>query len=128
VDFLDAGEVGWGSTEYVVIRSKTPLPLVASYLLARNDDFRSFAIQGMTGSSGRQRVAAELLGSYKLALPTEPRLMKVLGGIVDPLFEMARANASESRTLAELRNTLLGPLLSGELTTKSAEQAVGAAL
>ena len=34
----------------------------------------------------------------------------------------------ESRTLAELRDTLLGPLLSGELTIKSAEKAVGAAL
>lgn len=128
VDFLEPGEVGWGSTEYVVIRSKTPLPLVASYLLARNDDFRSFAIQGMTGSSGRQRVAAELLGSYKLALPTEPLGMKAFGDIVDPLFEMARTNASESRTLIELRDTLIDPLISGELTITSAEKAVGAAL
>ena len=37
-------------------------------------------------------------------------------------------SSSESRTLAELRDTLLGPLLSGELTIKSAEKAVGAAL
>lgn len=128
VDCLEPMEVGWGSTEYVVIRAKPPLPLVASYLLARDDDFRSFAIQGMIGSSGRQRVSSDLLGSYKLALPTDPLLMKALGDIVDPLFEMARANASESRTLAELRDTLLGPLLSGDLTINAAETAVGASL
>lgn len=128
VDFLEGGEVGWGSTEYVVIRSKAPLSLVASYLLARNDDFRSFAIQGMTGSSGRQRVAADLLGRYKLALPSDPSLLKAFGRIVDPLFKMAHANATESRALAELRDTLLGPLLSGELTINSAEKAVGAAV
>ena len=62
VDCLEPKEVGWGSTEYVVIRSKPPLPLVASYLLARNDDFRSFAIQAMIGSSGRQRVSSEPAG------------------------------------------------------------------
>ena len=26
VDFLDDGQVGWGSTEYIVFRSKPPLP------------------------------------------------------------------------------------------------------
>ena len=127
VDLLESGEVGWGSTEYIVIRSKLPMPLVASYLLARNDDFRAFAIQGMTGSSGRQRVAADVLGSYKLALPSDPRLLNAFGTIVDPFFQMAHANFAESRALAELRDTLLVPLLSGELTIKAAEKVVGAA-
>jgi type I restriction enzyme S subunit len=128
VDFLGAGEVGWGSTEFTVIRSKPPMPLVASYLLARNDDVRAFAIQGMTGSSGRQRVAADVLGGYMLALPADPRVLTTFGAMVEPLFEMARANAVESRTLAELRDTLLGPLLSGELTIKAAEKVVGEAV
>jgi len=128
VDLLEAGEVGWGSTEYIVIRSKPPMPLMASYLLARNDDFRAFAIQSMTGSSGRQRVAADVLGSYKLALPSDPRLLKAFGTIVEPFFQMAHANFAESRALAELRDTLLGPLLSGELTIKAAEKVLGAAL
>jgi type I restriction enzyme, S subunit len=128
VDFLEPGEVGWGSTEYIVIRSRRPMPLVTSYLLARSEDFRAFAIQGMTGSSGRQRVGADLLGRYKLALPRDSRLLKAFGTIVEPLFAMARANSVESRTLAELRDTLLGPLLSGGVTIKAAEKAVGAAV
>jgi type I restriction enzyme S subunit len=128
VDFLGPAEVGWGSTEYIVIRSKPPVPLLTSYLLARNEDFRAFAIQGMTGSSGRQRVGADLLRRYQLALPSDPRLWKTFGTIVEPLFEMAKANSEESRTLAELRDTLLGPLLSGEITINAAEKAIEAAV
>jgi len=128
VDVLEAGEVGWGSTEYIVIRSRLAMPLVPSYLLARSDDFRAFAIQGMTGSSGRQRVGADVLGSYKLPLPSDPRLLEAFGTFVEPFLNMARANSTESRTLVELRDALLGPLLSGELTIKAAEQAVGAVL
>ncbi len=128
VDLLEEGEVGWGSTEYIVIRSKLPMPLPASYLLARNEDFRAFAIQGMTGSSGRQRVGADVLGSYKLALPSDPRVLKAFGTVVEPFFRMAQASCSESRALAELRDALVGPLLSGDLTVKAAEKAAGAAL
>ena len=39
-----------------------------------------------------------------------------------------RSSSTPPRTLMQLRDTLLGPLFSGELTTKSAQKAVGAAL
>jgi type I restriction enzyme S subunit len=128
VDFLEDGQVGWGSTEYIVMRSRPPLPHVISYLLARDEDFRAFAIQGMTGSSGRQRVGTDVLARHKLAVPSDPRVFNAFGTIVEPLFEMAKANFAESRTLAALRDTLLGPLLSGELTIKAAEKAIEAAV
>ena len=43
VDFLDEGQVGWGSTEYIVLRPKAPLPPEFAYCLARSDEFRDFA-------------------------------------------------------------------------------------
>ena len=58
VDFLDEDEVGWGSTEYIILRPKPPLPVEFGYYLARSDDLRMFAIHNMTGSTGRQRVAS----------------------------------------------------------------------
>jgi type I restriction enzyme S subunit len=61
VDFLRDGQVGWGSTEYIVLRPKSPLPHEFAYCLARSAEFREFAIQSMTGSSGRQRVPVESL-------------------------------------------------------------------
>ena len=35
VDFLPEGEIGWGSTEYIVLRGKPPLPTTYTYFLAQ---------------------------------------------------------------------------------------------
>jgi hypothetical protein len=69
VDFLQRGQVGWGSTEYIVLRPRPPLPGEFAYCLARSDGFREFAVQSMTGTSGRQRVQAGALSHYLVAAP-----------------------------------------------------------
>lgn len=71
VDFLPEGQVGWGSTEFVVLRPRRPLPVYHGYLLCRHDTFREHAIQSMSGTSGRQRIQNDVLGRYPVALPTE---------------------------------------------------------
>jgi len=67
------------------------------------------------------------LTEAKVLVPPEP-LMEAITSVQQPLLDQIIHNRLESRTLAELRDTLLGPLLSGELTIKSAENTVGAAL
>lgn len=119
VDFLTEGQVGWGSTEYIVLRPKPPLSEEFAYCLARSEKFRDFAIQSMTGSSGRQRVPAESMSHYLLIAPPEP-LAKRFGLFVRPLFVRASATARESRTLAALRDALLPKLLSGEIRVHEA--------
>jgi type I restriction enzyme, S subunit len=121
VDFLKERQVGWGSTEYIVLRPKLPLPDEYAYCLARGAEFRDFAIQSMTGSSGRQRVPAESLSHFKIAWPPE-RIAKQFGKLVRPLFVRASTTADESRSLAALRDTLLPKLISGELRVKDAER------
>jgi len=123
VDFLEA-QVGWGSTEFIVLRPKPPLPEEFGYCLARSDEFRDFAIQSMTGSSGRQRVPVESLTHFALATPSE-QVAERFGAIVRPLFARARATACEFRTLAALRDTLLPKLISGKLRVKDAERMIG---
>jgi type I restriction enzyme S subunit len=121
VDFLADGQVGWGSTEYIVLRPKPPLPDEFAYCLARSDELRDFAIQSMTGSSGRQRVPAESLAHFQLAAPART-VAELFGRFVQPLFARARAASQESRTLAALRDTLLPELISGELRVKDASR------
>jgi type I restriction enzyme S subunit len=121
VDFLAPGEIAWGSTEYIVLRPKAPLPEEFAYCLARSDLFRDFAIQSMTGSSGRQRVRADSLDHFLLAAPPAP-VAEAFGQFARPLFARAAAAVRESRTLAALRDTLLPKLISGELRVKTAER------
>jgi len=118
VDFLEDGEVAWGSTEYLVLRPRPPLPPIFAYCLARTDPFREFAIQNMSGTSGRQRVAATALDHYRIAVPAA-RAAEPFGELVSPLFESIRAAMNESRALATLRDYLLPRLLSGRARVKS---------
>ena len=115
VDFLEDGQVGWGSTEYIILSPKPPLPPQFGYLLARSDALRTHAIQNMTGTSGRQRVPSECFNTFWLAVPT-PEIARRFDELTAPLMAKIKANSAESRTLATLRDTLLPKLLSGELS------------
>jgi type I restriction enzyme S subunit len=121
VDFLAPNEVGWGSTEFIVLRPKPPLPAEFGYCLARDPDFREFAIQSMTGTSGRQRVQPEALARYLLVVPSDD-VAKAFGALVEPWFRKASASERESRTLAALRDALLPKLIRGEIRVKDAER------
>ena len=120
VDFLEEGQVGWGSTEYIVLRPKPPFPNEFAYCLARSASFREFVIQSMTGSSGRQRVPVEALSHYLMAVPVEG-IVEGFGKVVQPLFVRASNAARDSSSLSALRDTLLPNLISGELRVKSME-------
>src|SRR6056297_221939 len=114
VDFLDDGQIAWGSTEYIVLRPKPPLPPIFAYCLARTTEFRDHAIQNMTGTSGRQRVAAASLDHYSLAVP-DARVAGAFGQTVSPMFDAIRAAMSESRKLEELRDFLLPKIMTGTI-------------
>ena len=123
VDFLDAGQVGWGSTEYLVFRPKPPLPEEFGYCVARSDEFREFAVQNMSGSSGRQRVSAAAFDHYHIAMP--PRtIAEAFGTSVQPIFARASACVREKSALVELRDALLPKLVSGELRVPEAMKAI----
>ena len=70
VDMLDDGEIGFGSTEFIVMRAKTGIsdPQFV-YYTAINPDFRNVAVKSMVGSSGRQRVQQSVLEELELSVP-----------------------------------------------------------
>ncbi len=114
VDFLREDEVGWGSTEYIILRPKPPFPVEFGYYLARSDSLRVFAIHNMTGTTGRQRVPASCFDYYQFAAPTVP-IVQEFGKIVKPLMKKIRMNNQQSHTLSQIRDRLLSKLLSGEI-------------
>ncbi|NOI60416.1 restriction endonuclease subunit S [Vibrio coralliilyticus] len=114
VDFLEDEQVGWGSTEYIVMRSKSDSYKYFSYYMARFEPFRKFAIQSMTGTSGRQRAQAQTVQTMPFAIPPISILEK-FDAFVAPNMQMIKSHGSENRTLANLRDTLLPKLLSGEI-------------
>ena len=114
VQGLPKDTVGWGSTEFIVMRAIPPVTSVYPYLLARDPAFRAHAIQSMTGTSGRQRARTEALAPYQVTFPTTD-IWSAFALTVEPLFSKIHVNSEESRTLAAQRDALLPKLVSGEL-------------
>ncbi len=127
VDFLpDDQPVGWGSTEFIVLRSKPPVPGPFAYLMVRHPEFRERAIQSMTGTSGRQRAQSDTLATFPFAKAT-PDIFLHLGELIQPMFNKISSNERENQSLADMRDLLLPKLMSGEIRLKDAEKIVKAA-
>ncbi|MBQ4849835.1 restriction endonuclease subunit S [Pseudoalteromonas sp. MMG012] len=116
VDFLSDNEVGFGSTEFIVLRQKDKVSYPFVACLAREGGFRSHCMQSMVGSSGRQRVQNACFDDYYLALPDKQELLEQFTEMTSANFSKMIANKLESQSLTKLRDTLLPKLISGELT------------
>ncbi|ALN16518.1 hypothetical protein ASQ49_15920 [Acidipropionibacterium acidipropionici] len=117
VQSLAEGEVGMGSTEFIVLRGK----LVGSaytYCLARDEHFRGHAISSMSGASGRQRVRNECFDSYLIAAPPGG-LSDEFEATAEPLLLQAKVLFDESERLGALRDALLPKLVTGEIDVSS---------
>ena len=71
VSILNDGEVGFGSTEYIVFRAKDGI-IDKDYLyyLVCSPNVREPAIKSMVGSSGRQRVQTDVIKNLELEIPS----------------------------------------------------------
>lgn len=120
IDFLDDGEVAFGSTEYIVLAPKNDTPPEMLYCLARYPAFVDYAVKNMNGSSGRQRVSAETVGQYRLPLFDKHSLV-LFKEVVSPMFLKMRYNSLENMRLAELRDALLPKLMSSEINVSAVQ-------
>ena len=114
VDFLEEDEIGWGSTEFIVMRMKKEYHPFISYLIARNEDFRDFAIGNMTGSTGRQRAQAKDIKEYEVSIPPI-KVIEKLNKAIEPIPIKLKSNSKQIQTLENMRDTLLPKLMSGEV-------------
>ena len=113
INFLEENEVAFGSTEYIVIASKGAIAPEFFYFLTRHNEFVDFAVKNMNGSSGRQRVSAETIGTYELPVISQED-MAILETIAKEALNKIKYNSLENIRLSEIRDTLLPKLMSGE--------------
>ncbi len=123
VQFLPSeSDVAIGSTEFIVLRSKTLCPEYV-YLMARSNEFRDNAIKSMSGATGRQRVQEECFEKFMIAQPDEETLSRFVD-IVRPMFRQVHNLAQRNETLRRTRDLLLPKLISGEVSTAVTEISV----
>ena len=123
INFLHKDEVAFGSTEYIVMTAKDGFIPELLYFLCRDDAFKGYATKNMNGSSGRQRVSGETIGNYIIAIPPK-NVINSISDYYNGIMDYIRKNGVESRCLAELRDTLLPRLMSGELKVNEIENSL----
>lgn len=118
---LRAGEVGVGSTEFIVLRGQHRTKGVWAYCLARSARFRAFAIQQLgDGTSGRQRLSADAVANYRLAVPDDVELAR-FHAAAEPLVEGMVDLHEEALELTRQRDELLPLLMSGKVRVSEVE-------
>ena len=100
VNILNDNEVGFGSTEFIVLRAiKDVSDPDYLYYLVRSPIVRDPAIKSMVGSSGRQRVQQSVLETLELPVPSYEEQKKI-AAILSALDEKIAINRAINDNLA----------------------------
>ena len=97
---LDNGEVGFGSTEYIVFRAKEGIDPDYLYYLICSPLVRDPAIKSMVGSSGRQRVQTDVVANLQIAVPDFDE-QKNIGGLLKAFDDKIQLNTAINKNLEQ---------------------------
>lgn len=100
VSILDDGEVGFGSTEYIVFRAKDGVDEDFIYYLVCSPLVREPAIKSMVGSSGRQRVQTDVVQNLEIMVPDYEEQRRI-SGLLKLLDDKIAANTEVNNNLEE---------------------------
>ena len=100
VSILDDGEIGFGSTEYIVFRAKEGVDEDFIYYLVCSPLVREPAIKSMVGSSGRQRVQMDVVQNLEIMVPDYEE-QKRISVILKSLDDKIAANTEVNKNLLE---------------------------
>lgn len=99
VGCLDPGEVGFGSTEYIVFRAREETDPDFLYYLICSPFVREPSIKSMVGSSGRQRVQTNVVADLQIAVPGIEE-QKRIGGLLKALDNKIQLNTKINKNLS----------------------------
>lgn len=119
-------DIGYGSTEFYVLRCKEELYNKYLYHMVRNTTFRAEAKAVMTGAVGQQRVPKTFLQEYQLLLPSLPEQHEIVRLIDDLLARERSAQQAAEQALASIdlmKKSILARAFRGELGTNKASEA-----
>lgn len=94
-------ENGFGSTEFIVLRAKNNSDNQFIYYLTRWSKFREYAIQGMSGTSGRQRVSWQTLSDFEFATINKQNRF-LIGEVLSRLDDKIELNRQMNETLEQM--------------------------
>lgn len=117
VSILNDGEVGFGSTEYIVFRAKEGIAdKDYLYYLVCSPEVREPAIKSMVGSSGRQRVQTDVVKNLEIDVPPLVDQEKI-GSFLKSFDDKIALNDKINKNLEQQAEAIFQSILSNAVTT-----------
>lgn len=95
--------VGFGSSEFIVLRPESTLNAEYLYYFLSRDDFRRDGVLRMGGSVGQQRVPLEYVQGQRISLPPLPEQRRIVAILDEAFAAIATAKANTEKNLANAR-------------------------
>ena len=108
-------ELAVSSTEFIIFEAFNPAYRDFVFSIIDSTAFSDWMCAHTTGSTNsRQRTAPSATLEFQVALPDEKAITDFCA-IVTPMYDTIASNICENQKLAQLRNSILPKLMSGEL-------------
>ena len=122
VSILNDGEVGFGSTEYIVFRAKEGIAdKDYLYYLVCSPEVREPAIKSMVGSSGRQRVQTDVVKNLEIDVPPLVEQEKI-GSFLKAFDDKIALNDRINKNLEQQAEAIFQSVLSNAITTVNLDE------
>ncbi|MDE0158121.1 MAG: restriction endonuclease subunit S [Gammaproteobacteria bacterium] len=116
-------EIGFGSTEFHVLRAKSFVLPQFLYLLTKTSDFRRLGADAMTGAAGQQRVPPSFLANYSIPLPPlaeQTTIVEYLEKATTDIDAAASRARRQIDLLKEYRTRVIADVVTGKLDVREA--------
>ena len=114
-------KIGFGSTEFTVLRSNNGILPQFIYYQISNDVFRKEGVNHMTGTSGHKRVPVSFVAKYKIPLAPLPEQKEIVQKI-ENIFKLIDLSEKELKSAKEklkvYRQAILKKAFEGKLLSK----------
>lgn len=114
-------EIGFGSTEFIVLRVLRKVLPQYLYRLTLLPDFRHLGADAMIGAAGQQRVPATFVGSFSIPVPPlseQSAIVCYLDAATADLEKAIDAARREIELLREYRTRLIADVVTGKLDVR----------
>ncbi|MGO2324332.1 restriction endonuclease subunit S [Vibrio casei] len=109
--------IGFGSTEFHVLRAKKNTDSKYIYQYTNYDSFRLAAEASMCGTGGQRRVQTDFMKTHKVIFPPLPEQKKI-AAILTSVDEVIEKTQAQIDKLKDLKTALMQDLLTGKVRVK----------
>ena len=118
-------DIGFGSTEFHVLRANHSVIPQFLYLLTTNYEFRKQGTDAMTGAAGQQRVPASFVANYRIPVPPLAEQTAIVRHLDKATADIDAAMENARRTvelLGEYRARLVADAVTGRVDVRGRER------